>query len=188
MTTVPQGLSLADFVAWEATQETRHEYCRGLISAFPGGTLRHAALAGEIYAILLARLRGTPCRPFIMDVLTSMEYSARYPDVVVTCDERDTGDLGRRTLQHPKLIVEVLSESTASVDRGDKLDEYRSLESLEEYVLIDSRRCWAEAYRRADAGWVIAPPVSRGRLLLSSLGIQLDLDDLYANVGLSLEK
>ena len=84
MAAPPQTLSLADFIEWEALQESKHEYSAGCISLFPGGTLRHAALAGEIHAILLAHLRGTRCRPFIMDVLTTTEYSARYPDVVVT--------------------------------------------------------------------------------------------------------
>jgi Uma2 family endonuclease len=184
MAAPPQTLSLADFIEWEALQESKHEYSAGCISLFPGGTLRHAALAGEIHAILLAHLRGTRCQPFIIDVLTTTEYSARYPDVVVTCDERDTSDLSRRTLNHPKLIVEILSESTEAVDCGAKLDEYRSIATLEEYVLLDSRRRWAAAYRRAENGWLTALPMATGLLELTSVGASLDLDELYEGVGL----
>lgn len=184
MTTQPTGFTLADFLAWETLQDSKHEFSEGRISAFPGVTQMHAAIVLEIAARLHAHLRGTRCRVFVCDVLTTTQLSARYPDVVVTCDERDTSDLSRRTLNHPKLIVEILSESTEAVDCGAKLDEYRSIATLEEYVLLDSRRRWAAAYRRAENGWLTALPMATGLLELTSVGASLDLDELYEGVGL----
>lgn len=184
MIALPTDLTLPAFIEWEAEQDSKYEFSDGRISAFPGGTLIHAAIAGDVFALLHANLRGTPCRVFIADVLTTTSYSARYPDVVVTCDPRDTENLTARTLRYPNLIVEVLSESTASVDRGAKLDEYRSLESLEEYVLIDSRRRWAMAYRRSGDDWIVGLPISGGVLALSSLQLSLDLDAIYDHAGL----
>ena len=204
MIALPTDLTLPAFIEWEAGQDSKYEFSDGRISAFPGGTLIHAAIAGDVFALLHANLRGTPCRVFIADVLTTTSYSARYPDVVVTCDPRDTENLTARTLRYPNLIVEVLSESTASVDRGAKLDEYRSLESLEEYVLIDgakldeyrslesleeyvlidSRRRWAMAYRRSGDDWIVGLPISGGVLALSSLQLSLDLETIYDGAGL----
>ena len=175
-------MTLAEFIAWEEFQEFKHEFVDGTVSLFPGGTKRHAALAGEIYAFLLANLRNTPCRAFVANVLTTTENSARYPDIVVTCDERDTCDMSGRTVEHPKLLIEVLSESTAHVDRGPKLREYTTIDTLEEYFLIDSRRRWAAAYRREN-GWVMSEPVSAGPFELASLGLTLDLDTFFERSG-----
>ncbi len=119
--------------------------------------------------------------------MIATEHSSRYADVVVTCDECDHAP---RTvaLRYPRLIVEVLSESTAAVNRGEKLDEYRTLETLEEYVLIDSRKRWAETYRRLEAEWTASMPLVRGKLRLASVDLTLDLDELYreSGVGVSL--
>ena len=90
--THPEGLSLADFIAWEATQAMKHEYAHGRISPFPGVTQAHAILVMEIAVRIHAHLRGTPCRVFVSDVLTATEWSARYPDIFVTCFERDAPD------------------------------------------------------------------------------------------------
>ena len=180
-------MSLAEFIAWEEFQKCKHEFVDGTVSPFPGETKRHAALAGEIYAFLLAELRNAPCRAFIMDVLTTTGNSARYPDVVVTCDERDTADMTGRTLEHPKLLVEVLSESTAHVDRGPKLREYTTIDTLGEYLLIDSRRRWAAAYRKTNDGWAMSEPVSAGPFTLASLGVTLDLDTLFERAGVPAE-
>ena len=182
MTTQPTDFTLADFLAWEALQDSKHEFSEGRISAFPGVTQMHSTIVVELTVRLHAHLRGTRGRVFVCDVMTTTQRSARYPDVVVTCDERDTADPYSRTLAYPKLIVEVLSESTAAVDRGPKLDEYRSIATLEEYVLIDSRRRWAEAYRRVDGAWIPFLPVSTGPLEFSSVGLTIDLDEFYDSV------
>ncbi|MGH7728022.1 MAG: Uma2 family endonuclease [Vulcanimicrobiaceae bacterium] len=91
---------------------------------------------------------------------------------------------GTVALRRPKLIVEVLSESTASLDRGEKLDEYRALQTLEEYVLVDSRRRWAETYRRVADDWIASLPMTTGELPFVSVGLTLDLDELYGECGI----
>ena len=108
----------------------------------------------------------------------------RYADAVVTCDERDR-DPAVRVLRHPKLIVEVLSQSTASVDRGAKVDEYCALASLEQYLLIDSRNRWACTYLRDGDAWLASVPISGGSLRLPSLGFSLGLDEVFAEAGIA---
>jgi len=107
---------------------------------------------------------------------------SRYPDVVVTCDERDTLDLAH--VAHPTLIAEVLSEGTHGIDREDKLDEYRSLSSLREYLLVDSRRRWIQIVRRSGDQWVISLPIREEAVHCASLDIMLSLDEIYGDTGL----
>jgi Uma2 family endonuclease len=79
----------------------------------------------------------------------------------------------------------LLSESKAAVDRGDKLDEYRSIGAFEEYVLIDSRKRWAATYRRVEGEWLASLPQSTGTLSLVSVGLTIGLDDLYGECGVA---
>jgi Uma2 family endonuclease len=186
MTAQPQGpLTLADFVAWELRQENKHEFVEGRIYGFAGGTIEHAAIASAVLTALRSHLRGGPCRAYGSDVMIATEQSSRYADVVVTCDARDHAPK-TVTLRYPKLIVEVLSESTAAVDRGEKLDEYRSIGTLEEYVLIDSRKRWAESYRRVNDGWIASLPRAAGKLRLVSVDLTLDLDELYTECSVEV--
>jgi Uma2 family endonuclease len=95
--------------------------------------------------------------------------ASRYPNVVVTGFERDAPDPKGRVARDPKLIVEVLSESRAAVDRGEKLDEHGFIGTLQEHALIDSRRRWCEAYRRENAALRSTLPIWGGRVELQSI-------------------
>ena len=103
-----------------------------------------------------------------------------YPDVFVTCDARDAAEpLFKR---HARVIIEVLSESTEGYDRGTKFGDYRRLDSLDEYVLIDSRSRACEIFRRRPEGWLLDPVPEDGRLALHSIGFECPLDALYEDV------
>ena len=116
------------------------------------------------------------------DVLTHVEAAdaSYYPDVVVTCSERDLGAGGEpRRLFAPTLIVEVLSESTAAFDLTEKFADYRLLVSLQEYAVIDSRSQSAAVYRREPDGWKLLP-VSPGETLeFASIGFSIPLSAVY---------
>ncbi|MGH7727851.1 MAG: Uma2 family endonuclease [Vulcanimicrobiaceae bacterium] len=181
----PMSLTADEFVAWELRQEAKHEFADGRTRAFAGGTLAHAVISSELLGILRAHPRSRPCRVFGSDVLIATARSRRYADVVVSCDERDIGDLTQTTIRFPTLVVEVPSQSTASVDRSEKFDEYRTIETLQEYLLLDSRKRWAEAYRRNGEEWVSSLPVSSGTLRVASLDLPLDLDELYERASVT---
>ena len=174
-------LTLAEFLEWEQRQESKHEFVAGRVVAFAGGTLGHTFLA----SLLIVRIhpRAAPCRTFGSDALIQTGRSFRYADVVVSCDERDR-DPAARVVVAPKTIVEVLSESTAAIDRGEKLDEYRTIETLAEYVLLDSRKRWCETYRRVEGAWLASLPIVEGELVLESLEIPIDLNALYDEAGI----
>src|SRR5579862_4850506 len=169
-------LTLGEFLDWEQRQESKHEFVAGRVVAFAGGTLGHTFLANLLVARILPQ--AAPCRTYGSDALIQTGRSFRYADVVVTCDERDR-DPAARVVVGPKVIIEVLSESTAAVDRGEKLDEYRSIDTLAEYVLLDSRTRWCATYRRREGAWLASLPIAAGELVLESLGIAINLDALY---------
>jgi Uma2 family endonuclease len=173
-------MTLEEFLEWEAAEETKHEWVDGHVFDFAGATNRHIAIAVNLAVKIAPHVR--PCLTTVSDGMIRMRRSARYADLAVSCDERDT--LESRTVRYPKLVVEVLSESTARIDRSEKLDEYTGIETLEEYVLVDSRKRWVQVVRRADSGWNMSSPLTDGKLTLASIDLEIDLDDLYASVRL----
>jgi Uma2 family endonuclease len=148
----PRGLTPDEYLAWERQQPTKHEYIDGEVYAMTGGTLAHNAIAVNLVSALRGKLRGTRCKVYAADakVRVAAKGPYFYPDVVVSCDERDRR--ATETLQYPKLIVEVLSPSTAGFDRGDKFKFYRRIPTLEEYVLIDAEKVGIDCYRKTSAG------------------------------------
>lgn len=180
MSAYPDDRDVQTFLEWERRQPERHEFSAGRTLAFAGGTLGHSALAAGLIARIQPHVR--PCRTHASDALIVTKRSARYADVLVTCDERDAA--GEQTVRYPKLIIEVLSESTAAIDRGDKFDEYTTIDSLEEYVLIDSARRWARSYRRSGTAWTTTLPFTSGSIDLPSIELAISLDELYEEAGL----
>ena len=131
-----QYMSPQEFLEWEKNQELRYEYIHGEVFAMTGGTKPHNRIAGNLYTAIdnfLAE-NDRDCEVFIADVKVqlSQSNSYHYPDVVVTCDERDKKS--QNLIEHPCLIVEVLSPSTEAFDRGKKFTNYRQLNTLKEYV------------------------------------------------------
>jgi Uma2 family endonuclease len=118
----------AAYLAWEETQEERHEYIAGEVFAMVGVRQSHNLATLNLATLLRRELKGSPCRVFVEAVKTRVEAADCffYPDVVVTCDPRDR--LTPDYVSHPLLVAEVLSESTAAFDRGRKFAAYRKLE------------------------------------------------------------
>ncbi|MBE9156988.1 Uma2 family endonuclease [Nodosilinea sp. LEGE 06152] len=191
MVASPQYLTPEDYLRLEAESLTKHEYFDGEIYARDGARDGHVTIAGNLAALLRSHVRGTGCRVYISDMKARIEARNRffYPDVMVTCDLRDQETAGYK--RFPKLVVEVLSESTEAFDRGDKFADYQTLESLEEYVLINTRHQRVECFRRNEAGlWVLqyylpetAVPET-ATFCLESIGFTDTIAALYEDVTL----
>jgi Uma2 family endonuclease len=179
-------LSAADFLAWDATQTTRHEFVRGEVFAMAGAGERHVTAAGNVYLALRQHLAGTPCRTFITDMKLRVEAADAffYPDVMVTCSPRDAEQ--SHVKSEPVLLVEVLSPATAAFDRGDKFAAYRGLPSLKEVLLVDPdlRRCDLFRRQALDEGeaWVLHPTEPGAGVELASVGLSLGAEALWAEV------
>jgi Uma2 family endonuclease len=175
----------ADFLIWDETQTIRHEYFHGDVFAMAGGSDNHATVILNVAIALRQALKGTPCRVLTQDVKLHVEKanSYFYPDVFVTCSEKDAKE--RLIKSEPKLVVEVLSPSTTAFDRGHKFEAYRTLPTLQEYVLIDPEAQTAEVYRRSsNEEWILrAFPAGQG-LVLQSVDLSISATDLFADVEL----
>ncbi len=181
-TTQPPEMTAEAYLAWEPTQELRYEFINGEVLAMTGGTLPHNDIAINLLTALRPQVRAQGCRINIADAKVNVAPSIyRYPDLVISCDERDKTAI--TAIQYPKLIVEVLSPGTESLDRGDKFREYRSLPSLQEYVLISSTQINVEIYRRGEGRlWLYTAYQAGDTVTLESVGFECSIALLYENV------
>jgi Uma2 family endonuclease len=173
-----------EYLQMEAQSPVKHEYIDGQIYAMAGASDPHVTIAGNLFALLRSHVRGSGCRVYISDMKARIKTLNRfyYPDVLVTCDPRD---LETPTYKRfPTLIVEVLSDSTEAFDRGDKFADYQTLESLREYVLINTKRQRLEGFRRNDQGlWVLQFYTSeQTSFRLDSIDFEGTLDAVYEDV------
>lgn len=180
--------SRAEYFEWEAQQPDKHEYLAGEVfpvHAMVGARRSHVLVCGALFARLREHLRGTRCQSYVSDMKLEVEAidAVFYPDVMVSCDEADRQQ--ELALHAPLLIVEVLSDSTAAYDRGDKFAAYRQLGSLQEYLLINIRSRRLELFRREPVGWVLHEPVGVGEsavLRLDSVALDLTLSDVFSDL------
>lgn len=180
------AFTLDDYMAWEAQQTERHEYLNGEVFAMTGAKDAHNTIAGNLFVALRSTLRGTPCRAFIADMKLRVDQADAvfYPDLLVTCDPRDRAPEADTAKRHPTLLVEVLSESTAAYDRGLKFEQYRRIESLQEYLLVEQDRRHVDIFRKdADGRWVLESCGPEGQFSLASLGLVLPMDLVYEDVA-----
>ena len=172
------------YLEWEKAGDVKHEYLNGEVFALAGAKDAHVTVCGNLFALLHAHLRGGPCRVYIADMKVSVEKvnAFFYPDIAVTCDPRD------REMEYykrfPTIIVEVLSESTAAFDRGNKFSFYRKLDSLREYVLIDPDSQSVDCFRfdEVTGHWVLYPFAAGDVVEFASLGFSAPIESLYENV------
>lgn len=179
--------SEADYLRAEREASVRHEYVAGRIFAMAGATKAHNTIAGNLFASLRAHLRGRPCRVFIADMKVRLESSRSYyyPDVVVTCHPKDLApDSPIDYVTEPSLIIEVLSASTESIDRREKLLAYAQLPGPLEYVLIDSSKQQVEIYRKNSTGELVQEIPARDESVhLESVELELSFKAIYEDSG-----
>ena len=176
-------LTPEEYFVWEEQQLLRHEYLSGGVYAISGETQNHGRIASNIIFILKGHLRGGVCQVGNSDcrvnIFETKDYV--YPDVSVTCDDRDRTAI--QAIQYPCLIVEVLSASTASYDRGDKFRMYRRNPSLQDYVLIDAEKIAIDLYRKNDRGnWEIFNYQSGDNIDLQSIGLSFSIESVYEDI------
>ena len=180
----PQQMTVAAYLDWEPRQELRYEFVNGSVFAMTGGSLPHNDIAINLLTALRPHIRKQGCHINMADAkvnITPQIY--RYPNLAISCDERDKTALD--ALRYPKVIIEVLSPGTETLDRSDKFKEYRSLASLEEYVLISSTQIEVEIYRRGEGRlWLYTAYQAEDIVQLESVGFELPIKLLYEQVSI----
>lgn len=182
------GISEQEYLEGERAAEVKHEYVAGQVFAKTGASKRHVLIVGNVFGLLRDGLRGGKCMPMVADMKVRLPKGPRYyyPDVLVTCDPRDSDLKGPEDfVEHPSVLIEVLSPTTERTDRLEKLNAYRLLPSLQEYVLVsqDARRI--EVFRREGKGWLHTALGTGDTLDLTSVGLQVPVDEVYAGTAVA---
>ena len=175
-------LSEKEYLEGERASEIRHEYVGGETYAMGGASDRHGLIALNLATALRPHLRGTDCQLFIADmklrVQVAGEVAFYYPDLLLSCDPEDRETYFR---SRPCLIVEILSEATARIDRREKLYAYTQIPSLREYLLLSQDRVEAELHRREGDSWKTLR-FTGGAVRLACLDLEIPLATVYEDV------
>lgn len=181
----------SEYLALERQSETKSEFLDGRIYGMAGASRRHNLIVLNIGGELRGSLRGRPCETYPSDMRVKVSVTGlyTYPDVTVVCGEPEFEDAAIDTLLNPRLLVEVLSPSTADYDRGAKFEHYRSLPSVQEVLLVDQDRVHVMHYQRQEDGnWLLSETREiETSIRLSSLDVQLTLAEVYARVAFDVE-
>lgn len=171
----------AEYVAFTDTAELKHEYIDGEIVAMSGGTIAHGRLIGQMTGLMRDALKGRPCVVLPAEVRVRIRAADRatYPDLHVVCSSVEADPDDAHAVVNPTVIVEVLSDSTADSDRGDKFGAYRRLRSLREYVLVSQHERRIDVYTRDGRRWILDEYRTAEKLRLESIGVELAVDDVY---------
>jgi Uma2 family endonuclease len=170
-------MSFEEYLAFEADTPERHEFLDGAIRLMVGASLPHGIVVSRLNQLLANALKGGPC--LTVESQTKLKITAMnrvyYPDLMVICDRaRETDD---RMVQHPSLVAEVLSESTAATDRREKSKAYQAIESLRYYLMVDIDQKCVEIWSRSDGLWITKEKYSA--VDLPDLNAQFPVADLF---------
>lgn len=181
------SIHLFDYLAMDDESELRHEYVGGRIYAMTGGSLRHNRIALNIARLLGDRLEGMPWQVFINDVKLHVQAadSVYYPDVLVHCGSGPADDA--KLVHDAALVVEVLSESTAEIDRREKLVAYGKLPGLRAYWIVSQDEQRVEVRERDAAGAEQATAYTRGDAIAAGWlgGEAIAVERLYAGTDIA---
>ena len=170
----------AAFLDWAEMQDIRHEFDGIAPVPIAGGTARHSRIRGNLFAALHQRLRGTPCSYFGPDLgIATIGNAIRFPDALITCTQFPGTE---RIAPDPVAVFEVLSPSTARIDRIVKVREYGAVASIQHYVLLETSSAALTHLARSGANWQAEVLAEGDTLTLGALGLVLPLAELFDGV------
>jgi len=180
-----------DYLQLERMSPIKHEYRNGLVYAMAGAKKAHIAIVSNLSGLLFNHLRSVrDCVAYATDIKVKFLEGDGfyYPDVAVTCDERDQAT-NSVFIQHPKLLIEVLSDSTKAFDRGEKFLDYQTIPELEEYVLVHQKQVIVERFWKVSGGqWLEQRYYADDRIEFKSIGFACPIEFLYEKAEQFLEK
>jgi Uma2 family endonuclease len=173
-------MTAAEYLVWEAEQPEKHEFVNGETVAMSGVSAAHDVVSTNLIIALGSGLRGGPCRVRGPDLRVRIDETGlyAYPDLTIVCGKAELSDEQPPALLNPKVVVEVLSESTANYDLGAKAGHYRRRDSVQTILLVDSReRRVLRQDRMPDGRWTLEDRVD-GELVVA--GVTVSFDEIYA--------
>ena len=176
------------YLEMERVSDTKHEYYKGEVFAMSGASWEHNVIVKNINTLVLPFLKGKPCDMFGSDLRIHIPENTlyTYPDFSIICGKPETNDKEKDTIIKPSAIIEVLSKSTKDYDRGSKFMLYRSINTLNEYITVDSLSISTEIYtRNPDNTWILSEfKQPQDSFVISTIGLRLLLKDVYEDVAL----
>jgi Uma2 family endonuclease len=178
-------MSPEEYLEFEHHSDIKHEYIDGEVYAMAGTTKAHNTISLNLAILFREKLKNSNCQTFMADIKVNISNQKRffYPDIVVTCDDND--DVNAYDIKFPKIIVEVLSDSTEKFDRGKKFQYYRTIPSLQEYILISSQEYLIECFRRTKNDlWTLQTYEGLDTIFrIASFAIDAPLSEIYATLS-----
>ena len=183
----PNNLSPEEYLLFEEFSQEKHEYIDGQVYAMAGANGNHVTICINLVTMLRDHVRGLGCQIFMSDMKVRIEEKNcyYYPDIFVTCNNQDRDNNTYK--QFPKLIIEVLSDSTEAFDRGNKFTDYQTLDGLEEYVLINTTRPRIDCFWRDQEGTWVYQSYSQENFYFRSIDQKVSLTSIYDDTNLLLE-
>jgi Uma2 family endonuclease len=186
----PRPMLIAEYLEREFHAETRSEFEDGELVDMAGVTEAHVLINMNLIRVIGNQLHGSPCRVYGIDFRLRIKRRPRYryPDLMIICGktEFDPQDPRSMSATNPRVLIEILSPTSETRDRGIKFDDYRSLESFEEYILVSQESARWESFRRREDGlWTIAAVEGvQSVAKIACMDLELQMSDIYANVTL----
>lgn len=180
-------VSPEEYLEMERASEAKHEYYNGEIFAMSGASISHNDIFHNVYGSLINFLKGKNCKPYGSDLRIHIPENTlyTYPDISVVCGKPETTDGFFDSVVNPAIIIEILSKSTKDYDRGTKFTLYRSIQTLKEYILIDSTSISVELFtRQKDNSWVLNEfKQLTDSFTIASINLKLSLQEIYEDVS-----
>jgi Uma2 family endonuclease len=174
-----------EYLKFERASETKHEYYAGEIFAMTGASENHNLIVGSTYAAIYMQLRQRPCKMYANDMRVKIPSTGlyTYPDISIVCDAPEFEDDEVDILLNPTVIFEVLSPSTEAYDRGKKFQHYRTIHSLQDYILIAQDSTRIDHFTLRQNEWIFSDANSLDRVItLPSIDCTLYLRDVYEKI------
>lgn len=181
---VPRKWTIEEYLAYEDETDLKHEFIDGEIYAMSGGTKNHSFITGNAFIAVGQRLSGSSCRIHTSDMrvrISDTKYV--YPDFSVVCGDGKYTDDKETTLINPTLCVEVMSPSSETYDKTLKVEFYRSVPSLQHYLIIDQNQVYVRLHTKHDVGWLLQEFNDIDMVIpLVAIGVELPIRDVYRDI------
>jgi Uma2 family endonuclease len=182
-------ISEKEYLETERSALDKHEYHKGEIFAMSGASIAHNRISINCTLDIGNKLKGQNCQPYGSDLRIHIPKNTlyTYPDISIICGEVETTDDKFDTITNPSVIIEILSSSTRNYDKGEKFTLYREIDSLQEYILIDSERIMVEKFiRNPDNSWQLTEyKTIEKSFTITTLTIEMQLAAIYEGVKIT---
>lgn len=176
-----------EYLAAERSATEKHEYYRGEIFAMSGASVNHNKIFRKLFLAIGHQLKGKDCQPYGSDLRIHIPMNTlyTYPDISIICGEPELADDPFDNVINPSVIIEILSKSTRNYDKGEKFTLYRDIDTLQEYILVDSEKIHIEKHiRNKDNSWQLTEFKSiENSLYINTVNMQIELRDIYESLS-----